>query len=371
MTHLICRACRSTYALADPRWQCACGGLLDLHFSAAFNPKALADRPHTLWRYREALPIASDDHITTLGEGLTPLTPIQIDGKPLFVKQDHLFPTGSYKDRGAALLISHARSLGITRLVEDSSGNAGAAVAAYAAAANIACDIYVPESTSPAKLAQIQLYGATLHRVPGTREDTARAVQEAARDHFYASHVYHPLFFHGTKTCAYEIWEQLGFCAPDVLFIPTGNGTLLIGAYIGFSDLLQQGIIAAMPRLIAVQATRCAPIARQRDSAFQPEAGETIAEGIAIAQPARAEHIREAIRNTGGSVYTVTDDETVAALKQMAEMGFYIEPTSATAIAAFKKYPATSGETVVIPLTGHGLKSTEKLLKLLAPHPGV
>ena len=161
------------------------------HFSTA---------PPTLWRYREAIPIEDDAHIVTLDEGFTPLTPVTIAGKSLLVKQDHLFPSGSYKDRGATVLISQAKALGVQHMVEDSSGNAGAAVAAYAARAGIACDIYVPDSTSAAKLAQIQSYGANLHKIPGSREDTAHAVQDAAQKHFYASHVWSPFFFHGTKT---------------------------------------------------------------------------------------------------------------------------------------------------------------------------
>ena len=366
MNTLYCRTCSTPYPINDIRWQCGCGGLLDLNYHATFNRTELPTRAPTLWRYREALPIESDDHIVSFDEGFTPLTQIEYKGQTLYIKQEHLFPTGSYKDRGAALVISQAKALGINRVVEDSSGNAGAAIAAYCARANITCDIYVPESTSPAKLAQIQLYGATLHRIPGSREDTAQAVQEAAQKHFYASHVWNPFFFHGTKTFAYEIWEQLGFQEPDTLLIPTGNGTLLLGAYIGFQDLLQQKLIRKLPKLIAIQSIHCAPIKSQWDSAFTQQPGDTIAEGIAIAQPARAEQMLKAIRDTGGNIITVTDDETMIALKKMAHMGFYIEPTSATALAAMSHYQKEDYERVVIPLTGHGLKATEKLSKIIA-----
>jgi threonine synthase len=364
MNTLSCRTCKTSYPINDMRWRCECGGLLDLNFQATFNLTELPTRQSTLWRYREALPIEKDEHIVTLDEGFTPLTEIEYDHQTLYIKQEQLFPTGSYKDRGATLVISQAKALGIDRVVEDSSGNAGAAIAAYCARADIACDIYVPESTSPAKLAQIQLYGATLHRIPGTREATAQAVQEAAQKYFYASHVWSPFFFHGTKTFAYEIWEQLGFQEPDTLLIPTGNGTLLIGAYMGFQDLLQQQLIRKIPKLIAVQSVHCAPIKSQWDTSFVQTEGDTLAEGIAIAQPARAEQMLEAIRATNGDVITVTDAETITALKKMAQMGFYIEPTSATAIAAVSHYQKEEDERVVVPLTGHGLKATEKLLKL-------
>jgi threonine synthase len=204
-----------------------------------------------------------------------------------------------------------------------------------------------------------------LHRIPGTREDTSKAVQNAAQKHFYASHVWNPFFFHGTKTFAYEIWEQLGFQEPDAILIPTGNGTLLIGAYIGFQDLLQQRLIRKMPRLIAVQSVHCAPIKSQWDPSFTQQKGDTLAEGIAIAQPARASQMLEAILQTDGKVITVTDAETITALKKMAKMGFYIEPTSATAFAAVSHYQKEDYERLVVPITGHGLKATEKLLKMI------
>ena len=356
MPHLLCQTCGKTHSTNTLQWCCTCGGLFDLHFDAELCVDALPHRPPTLWRYREAIPIADDAHIVTLDEGFTPLTPVTIAGKSLLVKQDHLFPSGSYKDRGATVLISHAKALGVHHMVEDSSGNAGAAVAAYAARAKIACDIYVPDSTSAAKLAQIQSYGANLHKIPGSREDTAYAVQDAAQKHFYASHVWNPFFFHGTKTFAYEIWEQRNFNAPDTLIIPTGNGTLLIGAYIGFTDLLKQSLITHLPKLIAVQSAHCAPLV----PTWTDTPSATIAEGIAIAEPARAAQIVQYIDKTGGDILTVDDRETRNAQKRMAEMGFYIEPTSATAIAAFVKYPSQNDEIIVAPLTGHGLKSLEK-----------
>ena len=367
MNQLICTSCNTTFPFSDPRWECD-GALLDLEFDAQIRIDDLKDRKSTMWRYREALPIEHDENAVSFDEGCTPLTEIQVDGKPCFVKQEHLFPTGSYKDRGASVLISRAKELGVTKMVEDSSGNAGAAVAAYAARANISCDIYVPSSTSPAKLAQIQMYGATLHEIPGSREDTARATLEAAQHHFYASHVWNPFFFHGTKTYAYEIWEQLGYQAPDTLVIPTGNGTLIIGAYIGFSDLLKLGHIQHLPRFIAVQSAHCAPLEpmfrENKNTLPKIQTQDTIAEGIAIAEPQRASQIVDIVRKTHGQVLTVADADTEQALLDMCGQGWYIEPTSATSIAAFKKMSVQEDEVVVLPLTGHGLKSTEKMLKL-------
>lgn len=366
--HLVCQATGATCSASDPRWRSEAGAPFDLAFQSRLNVDAIRRRPPTMWRYREALPLEDDAHIVSLGEGMTPMVRWETGGVPVWVKQENLFPTGSFKDRGASLLISRALELGAHNVVEDSSGNAGAAVAAYAASAGIACDIYVPEATSPGKLAQIRLYGATLHRIPGSREDTARAAMAAADTGFYASHVWNPFFFHGTKTFAFEVWEQLGFRAPDVVVVPVGHGTLLIGAYLGFRDLQLSGHIPQMPRIVGVQAAGCAPLFRMwreglRDlPAFEPAA--TLAEGIAIAEPVRHAQILSIIRETGGDVVAVSDDAIERALLDACRAGFYPEPTSAAALAAVPQVQVGPDEILVVPITGHGLKSTEKLLKL-------
>ena len=363
-----CQACDTIHRSDTRLWRCGCGAALDVGFQGAIDVDAIGRRPPGMWRYREALPIGADAHIVSFNEGFTPIVRMQFDGKPLSVKQENLFPTGSFKDRGASVLISRALELGVERVVEDSSGNAGAAVAAYAAKAGIECEIYVPESTSPGKLAQIRLYGAKLIRVPGSREDTARAAMEAAESHFYASHVWNPFFFQGTKTYAFEIWEQLDFSAPDTLIVPTGHGTMLIGAFLGFRDLMENGLIARLPRIIAVQAAGCAPLYRMwRDQSANlapVDSSGTIAEGIAIAEPTRASQILDIVHETGGRIVAVTDAEIERALLDICRQGLYAEPTSATAVAAFRKIPTERDECIVAPLTGHGLKSTEKLLKL-------
>ncbi|MCE2438712.1 MAG: threonine synthase [Candidatus Latescibacteria bacterium] len=365
---IVCQACNMVHRQDTRLWRCGCGGPLDVGFRGTIDMDMIGRRSPGMWRYREALPIGADARVVSFNEGFTPIVRMQIDGKPLTVKQENLFPTGSFKDRGASVLISRALELGVEKVVEDSSGNAGAAVAAYASRAGIECEIYVPESNSPGKLAQIRLYGAKLIRVPGSREATARAAMEAAEHHFYASHVWNPFFFQGTKTYAFEIWEQLGFKAPDTLIVPTGHGTMLIGAFLGFRDLLENGLIDRLPRMVAVQAANCAPLYRMwRDHPAELSAapsGDTIAEGIAIAEPARAPQILDIIHETCGRIVTVTDAEIEVALLDICKQGLYAEPTSATAVAAFRKFPENSDECVVAPLTGHGLKSTEKMLKL-------
>ena len=368
-TELYCQVTGKSYPADDRRWKSESGAPLDLRFRSSLDRQRLTTRPPTMWRFREALPIENDENIVSFQEGYTPLLPFQVEGRPIFLKQEHLFPTGSFKDRGASVLISRAKELGVERVVEDSSGNAGAAIAAYAAQAGIACDIYVPDNTSPAKLAQIELYGARLHKIPGSRENTAEAARDAAKDHFYASHVWNPYFFQGTKTFSFEIWEQLGGQAPDTIILPAGHGTLLIGAHLGFKDLLSQGLIDRLPRLVAVQAENCAPLYKMwRDKLTAiPKLSSigTMAEGIAIAEPTRAKQMLEILKETEGEVLVVSEPAIKKALLLACNQGLYIEPTSATVIAAYLLYPFKEGESVVAPLTGHGLKSTEKMLTLI------
>jgi len=343
------------------RFRCDCGGAFDIEFEPVFHPEQTAGRARDLSRWREVLPLGQEP--VSLGEGGTPLLEVALDGRTLLVKQEQLSPTGSYKDRGAAVLMAHLHELGVRHVVEDSSGNAGAAIAAYAARAGIRCDIYVPEETAAAKTAQIEAYGATLHRVPGTREDTAAAAQLAAETSVYASHVYNPWFLQGTKTFAYESAEQLGWTSPDAVVLPAGNGTLLLGAALGFMELLRLGVVSHMPRIIAVQAAACAPLStafeRGGTEPVQIAARPTAAEGIAIAQPARGAQILAAVRASGGSFLSVEEADIVASLRDCCTMGWFIEPTAAAVIAGARRYATTapSGETIVTAFTGHGLKS--------------
>ena len=240
-------------------------------------------------------------------------------------------------------------------------------ITAYAAQSGIEAEIYVPAYASPNKLAQIAIYGAKLVKVEGTRERTAKAVQDtAAQGDYYASHYYNPFTLEGLKTIAYEIWEQLGQRAPDNLVLPVGQGTLLLGAYRGFNDLLSAGLIEKPPRLFAVQAAPCAPLyeAFQRglDDAFPIQKNETVAEGISTAKPVRDRQILTAVRETDGAVLAMSDDETLRSRDELARRGLYVEPTSAVAIAALLQLRGVIGpeEITVVPLTGSGLKSQAK-----------
>ncbi len=361
---LRCQSCQKVYSPSEPRWKCSCGGFLTIDFHARFPIKTIKQRKPTLWRYREALPIHQDQAIVSFDEGFTPLIQEEVYGKLVWLKQEYLFPSGSFKDRGASVLVSKIKELGLKNIVEDSSGNAGAAIAAYCAKASITCHIYVPQKTSLNKLLQIQQYGACLHRIQGDRADTADAAWQHAQTTYYASHYWNPYFFQGTKTYVFEIVEQLGWRAPDVLFIPVGNGTLLYGSYLGLKELQQEGIIDRLPRIIGVQAQNCAPLAAAWENNGEIKAivslKETIAEGIAIPNPIRAEDILHSVKKTNGDIITVTEEEILDATKSIGKKGYYIEPTSAVSIAALKKLSMKENDCVVLPLTGHGLKTKQK-----------
>ena len=345
-----CPACGRTYPVAAPVWRCDCGGLLDLRGPVVPEPVD-AGGPWSLWRYAPALPPLPAAAAVSLGEGMTPLVPAA-DG--CWWKLDFLQPTLSFKDRGAAVLLAAAAGAGVERVVADSSGNAGTAVAAYAARAGIAAEVWVPGGTSRGKLAAMEAHGATVRVADGGREAAAAAARARAEDPgvFYASHVYQPLFVAGVKTVAYEIWEQRGRAAPEVVVVPAGNGTLVLGADAGFGELLAAGLIDRLPRIVAVQAAACAPLAGGGPTAA------TVAEGIAIAAPPRRAAILAAVERSGGAVVTVDDDAILAARADLARRGVWVEPTAAASWAAWRaSLPATRSAATVVVLCGAGLKS--------------
>ncbi|MGZ3558284.1 MAG: threonine synthase [Thermodesulfobacteriota bacterium] len=366
MERFFCSNCKRSYTLQPSRWRCDCGSFLDLQVKPQFSIEKILKRNPTLWRYREAIPIHHETSILSMQEGFTPLERMEIDGREALLKIDYLFPTGSYKDRGASVLISKMKEWRVKKVVEDSSGNAGSAIAAYCAKAGIACDIYVPHDTSSGKLVQIQAYGATLKKIDGSREKTAKRAMKAASETPYASHCWNPFFLHGTKTFAFEVWEQMGWEAPDTLVLPVGHGTLFLGAYIGFKELREAGLIKTIPKLVAIQSVSCAPLYEAFKRGWQEtqpiEKKQTVAEGIAIAEPVRGRQILEATRETGGEVLVVTEKEIGRALKTMGRKGYFIEPTSAATVAGLSQYlrKKRRGEIVVSTLTGTGLKSAGK-----------
>jgi threonine synthase len=362
----------ATFPLDQPRWCGVDQAPLLLTPLPGLTRDQIDTATRSLWRYRAAFPLAVDDPIT-LGEGMTPLVPRTVVGVRVLLKCEWFNPTGSFKDRGASVMLSLLRAQGITHVLEDSSGNGGAAISAYAAAGGMAATILAPASTSPAKTVQMRAHGAAVELIPGTRQDTADAAVARSGTVFYASHNWHPFFLHGTKTLAYELWEDLGFRPPDNIIVPCGAGSNVLGCEIGFSELLRAEQIECLPRIFAAQPANCGPIAAAflagSDAAVETEILPTMAEGTAIAHPVRLREVLGTLRETHGGAVTCTEMEIAEATLDLARVGIYVEPTSAQVAAAFGKLletgTITPEQTTVLVMTGTGLKATPRIAGLL------
>ena len=306
-----------------------------------------------LWRYRADLAIRGDP--VTLGEGATPI----VSHEKYLLKLEGISPTGSFKDRGAATTITAARAAGARTVIEDSSGNAGTAIAAYAAAAGLRARIFTPDDIVPAKARAIQVLGAELIKVSGPRSAVTEAAEAAAKDAYDAGHARDDAFLEGTKTIAYELFEELGEQLRDVI-TPVGQGTVLIGMAMGFADLVAAGRMEKAPRLHGVQAEACAPLVRGA-SLGRPAPvvrQPSIADGIRIPEPTRAERSYAAVRYSGGRWIAVSEDAIERAWRQAAAVGLLMEPTSAAAIAGARVLNLPPGAVLII--TGSGLKAIER-----------
>jgi threonine synthase len=361
-----------TYPTTEARWCGEDGHYLNLEPAPGLGRRDIETSRHSVWRYAKAL-LGGEEHAVSLGEGWTPLVAGEWGGAPVRYKLDFMMPTGSFKDRGMTVMVSYLRSRGVDRVLEDSSGNAGASLSAYAAAGGLSCRILVPETASYPKIAQIAACGADVVTIPGSRQDVAEAALRQSAEIFYASHNWQPFFVEGVKTLAYELWEQLGFLPPDNVVVPLGYGSNVLGCDRGFGELFSRGEIDARPRLFGVQAANCAPyhaayqagVERLVPAAIAP----TIAEGIASAKPTRVVEVLRAVRESGGAVVAVDEAEIVEALRALAHRGFYVEPTSAAAAAGLTRLQASGAirpsETTVLVLTGSGLKASAAIGDLL------
>jgi threonine synthase len=362
----------ATFPIDQPRWCGADRAPLLVTPLPGMTRDQIDTTTRSLWRYRAAFPFAIDDPIT-LGEGMTPLIPRTIARVRVLLKCEWFNPTSSFKDRGASVMLSLLRAQGIDHVLEDSSGNGGAAIAAYAAAGGMGATILAPASTSPAKTVQMRAHGAIVDLIPGTRQDTADAAVARSATVFYASHNWHPFFLQGTKTMAYELWEDLGFRPPDNIITPCGAGSNVLGCEIGFSELLRSGQIETLPRIFAAQPANCAPIAAAfmagSDEPVATEIAPTMAEGTAIAHPIRLREVLGTLRETRGGAVTLSEKEITEATLDLARVGIYVEPTSAQVAAAFGKLLATGTitpeQTTVLVMTGSGLKATPRIAGLL------
>ena len=323
----VCSDCGRVWALDDRRWVCRCGGLLDLVGPLA-DPLTGGSSGSPLTRYGAALPPGAQT--ADLGLVVSPVAELR---PGVYVKADYEQPTGSFKDRGASVMIGVAAGLGVDAVVVDSSGNAGKAAAAHAARAGLACTVYVPAGTAAAKAAAIAAYGATVVEVPGGRQAAADAAQREVRSsgRWYASHVHQPLFHHGVKTVGFELGKQVERLSEGTVFVPAGNGTLVLGLWLGFGELVALGRMARRPAIVAVQAAACAPLAG-RAVGDDP----TAATGIAIPAPPRAAQIRGAVMASGGWIEVVDEPAIRDAQTDLASHGFEVEPTGAVAWAGLR-----------------------------------
>jgi threonine synthase len=366
---IFCSECHTQGELKASKWRCDCGGAWEIEERTDFDAGQIDRLDASLWRYRHLFGFDMLVEPVRLGAGWTPLLPAEIDGREILLKLEYIAPSGSFKDRGTEMMMSMLVAQGATRVVDDSSGNAGASVAAYAARAGIRADIYVPSHASPAKRAQIAAYGAEVHPIPGPRAQATQAAISAVEGGLIAAfHAYHPGFLLGQQSVGWEIWEQMGERLPDWYVLPVGQGIHLLGVWLAFRRLLASRRGSRLPHLVAVQAAALAPIRQALAAGLEsvPEVtpnGTSIAEGIAIAHPVRGRRIMEAIRESEGLSVVVKDDDILAAQQRMAHIGFFIEPTSAAAVAALDVVAGLADvqETVVVPLTGSGLKGAPQI----------
>ena len=364
MSHvtLTCTECSHPHESDMLTLHCArCGSPLDVEYKDS-------DRHSIQWHGIEMpVPFHSDSLTATMGEGHTPIVSLPRVSEALgfpnvFGKLELMNPTGSFKDRGAAAMLSMAVEQGVREVVEDSSGNAGASVAAYAARVGIKAHIFAPANAPKAKMTQIQVYGAETHPVPGPREASTKAAIQHQREHgtVYASHNLSPYFLEGAKTFAYEVASQMTD-GPDHIVIPVGNGSLLLGAWKGYKELLSMGVVSKIPSLHAIQADAVKPIAAQFAGERWTAGGSTVAGGISVGAPPRKAQVIRAISDTGGVAVSVSDESILRWQMLLASSeGIFAEPTSAAALSGLETLIGSGtirpGETSLVAITGFGLK---------------
>jgi threonine synthase len=378
LTHLECAECGATHSADADQHLCACGGILfaryDLPAVARDVPRsALATRPWSdgLWRYAELLPVLSGDRVT-LGEGATPLLALDWLGDELgaevWLKDEGLNPTGSFKARGAAVGVSRARMVGARTLALPTAGNAGAAWAAYGARAGLPVVVAMPKDAPELTQREARLYGAQLHLVDGLISDAGAWIAERVRhDGWYdASTFKEPYRLEGKKTLGLEIAEQLGWAPPDVIVYPTGGGVGLLGLWKAFEELRALGWIdpdARLPRLVAVQAAGCAPVVHAwrtgAPTTTMWAGARTIAAGLRVPAPLAGTVILRVLRETGGVALAVDDDEIRSAIAELAGAGLWLCPEGVALLPAVRRLRALgwirAGERIVLLNTGSGL----------------
>ena len=362
---IVCTNCGRPYPEQGAPYKCPkCGGLFDIS-SWDFDPAQVDKSQPGIWRYRHTfagLPAAFP--AVSMGEGSTPLLWAGIFGRQVAFKCEYLNPTGSFKDRGSTVIATFLKSRGITTALEDSSGNAGASLAAYAARAALRAKIYVPAAASGPKRQQIEFFGAELHPIEGSRADVTAALESQVSQLLstqaaYASHAHLPVNIPGYATAAYEIYEQMGG-APGSVIVPAGQGGQLIGLYRGFEALKRAGLAKSIPYIVGVQARACSPLwvlstAGMSAYGFVTE-GQTLAEGVRVKRPLRAGVMLRMVEAGHGEFIPVDETDILRGRDELAKRGLYVEPTSALVWSALEQALTRLPEPVVAVLTGSGYK---------------
>ncbi|HEY4491239.1 MAG TPA: threonine synthase [Acidobacteriota bacterium] len=377
--HLYCTKCQTIYAADRLQNLCACGGPLFADYdlkevSKVLSREDLAFRVHSLWRYRELLPVIKSEHVVSLAEGFTPLIPSCRLGKNiglhnLFFKDESFNPTGSFKSRGLSVAVSKAKELGAQAIALPTAGNAGGAASAYAARAGMGCHVFMPSDTPAAFMAECESYGATVYKVDGVITDAAREMQPRLQSEgwFDVSTLKEPYRVEGKKTILYELAQQMGWNLPDVILFPTGGGTGIVGALKACRELQQLGWVSSfkMPKFIAVQSAGCAPIVRAWQNGWEHavawEQPETLALGLRVPKAIGDFLILRAIRESNGVAVAVEEENIAAAWRELGgSEGMFVAPEAAACWAALQKLVQQDfigkNETVVILVTGSGLK---------------
>lgn len=360
---VVCLGCRRPYPSEGLPYRCpSCGGLFDYTNSWTFEPTAVDPARPGIFRYQRVLGLPPEAGPVSLGEGDTPLVWARAFGREVAFKCEFLNPTGSFKDRGSAVIAAWLKARRVEEAVEDSSGNAGASFAAYAARAGLRARIFIPASASGPKRAHIAACGADLVPVPGSRADVSEAVRRVADGGIvYASHAALPFNLPGYATAAYEIFAQLGGRMPGAVIVPVGQGGLLVGLWRGFEALRVANVERIeLPKMVGVQARACAPLwVRFRygeEALVQAAENLTLAEGVRVSRPLRGEAVLAAVTDSGGSLFAVDEADILPGRDALARLGFYVEPTSALVWSALKQAMASLPDPIVVILTGSGYK---------------
>jgi threonine synthase len=383
VTDIYCPKCASRYPIDTVITLCECGAplLIDYDYDEAaglLRPDMLNSRPASMWKYREVLPVKDDVNIVSLGEGGTPLLPSQAIGKKLgvpelYFKDETMNPTGSFKARGLGMAVSRAKELGIKNLIIPTAGNAGSALAAYAARAGLECLIIMPKDVPAPFLVDCVYHGAQIELVEGTIKDCgARAAERTKNEGWFSiATLKEPYRIEGKKTMGYELAEQFDYHLPDVIIYPTGGGTGLIGMWKAFAEMEKMGWIKGpKPKMISVQADGCAPIARAfeqgRDHAEEWENPHTLAAGLRVPGAVGDFLMLQAVRESGGLALAVSDAELMDQTRELASAeGIFSSPEGGASVACLKKLIemefVKSSDRVVVFITGSGYKYLDVL----------